>query len=148
MATTVTAAITLLSALLGPAYSLRAVARGPATARTAALYTFARSLALVALAAGAFFAGSVGFLAAVTGAMLLVQAVDGCVGLWEKSLPRAAGPSLWPCSTGPACWPFCRCYNNCKRKSTFNLSHPGFPPAQGLDSGRVLWHNASWYVMK
>ena len=32
MATTVTAAITLLSALLGLAYSLRAVARGPATA--------------------------------------------------------------------------------------------------------------------
>ena len=59
------------------------------------LYTpFARSLALAALAAGAFFAGSVGFLAAVTGAMLLVQAVDGCVGLWEKSLPRAAGPFL------------------------------------------------------
>lgn len=26
--------------------------------------------------------------------MLLVQAVDGCVGLWEKSLPRAAGPFL------------------------------------------------------
>ena len=94
MATTVTAAITLLSALLGLAYSLRAVARGPATARTAALYTFARSLALAALAAGAFFAGSVGLLAAVTGAMLLVQAVDGCVGLWEKSLPRAAGPFL------------------------------------------------------
>ena len=72
MATTVTAAITLLSALLGLAYSLWAVARGPATAKTAALYTFARSLALAALAAGAFFAGSVGFLAAVTGAMLLV----------------------------------------------------------------------------
>lgn len=94
MATTVTAAITLLSALLGLAYSLWAVARGPATAKTAVLYTFARSLALVALAAGAFFAGSVGFLAAVTGAMLLVQAVDGCVGLWGKSLPRAAGPFL------------------------------------------------------
>ena len=77
-----------------PCYSLRAVARGPATARTAALYTFARSLALAALAAGAFFAGSVGFLAAVTGATLLVQAVDGCVGLWGKSLPRAAGPFL------------------------------------------------------
>ena len=30
----------------------------------------------------------------VTGAMLLVQAVDGCVGLWGKSLPRAAGPFL------------------------------------------------------
>lgn len=94
MATTVTAAITLLSALLGLAYSLWAVARGPATAKTAVLYTFARSLALVALAAGAFFAGSVGFLAAVTGATLLVQAVDGCVGLWGKSLPRAAGPFL------------------------------------------------------
>ena len=38
MATTVTAAITLLSALLGLAYSLRAVARGPATAKTAVLY--------------------------------------------------------------------------------------------------------------
>ena len=93
MATTVTAAITLLSALLGLAYSLRAVARGPATARTAALYTFARSLALVALAAGAFFAGSVGFLAAVTGAMLLVQTVDGCVGLWGKACLARRGPS-------------------------------------------------------
>lgn len=40
------------------------------------------------------FRGSVGFLAAVTEAMLLVQAVDGCVGLWGKSLPRAAGPFL------------------------------------------------------
>ena len=50
MATTVTAAITLLSALLGLAYSLWAVARGPATAKTAALYTFGRSLALAALA--------------------------------------------------------------------------------------------------
>ena len=85
MATTVTAAITLLSALLGLAYSLWAVAHGPATAKTAALYTFARSLALAA---------SVGFLAAVTGALLLVQAVDGCVGLWGTSRPRAAGPFL------------------------------------------------------
>lgn len=93
MATTVTAAITLLSALLGLAYSLRAVARGPATAKTAALYTFARSLALAALAAGAFFAGSVGFLAAVTGAMLLVQAVDDCVGLWGKACLARRGPS-------------------------------------------------------
>ena len=25
---------------------------------------------------------------------LVVQAVDGCVGLWGKSLPRAAGPFL------------------------------------------------------
>ena len=66
----------------------------------------------------------------------------------RKACPGRRGPSSWPCSTGPACWPFCRCYNNCKRKSTFNLSRPGFPPAQGLDSGRVLWHNTSWYVMK
>ena len=63
---------------------------------------------MAALAAGAFFAGSVGFLAAVTGATLLVQAVDGCVGLWGKSLPRAAGPFLMALlhGAGPGCdWP-------------------------------------------
>lgn len=40
------------------------------------------------------FRGLGGIPGAVTGAMLLVQAVDGCVGLWGKSLPRAAGPFL------------------------------------------------------
>lgn len=148
MATTVTAAITLLSALLGLAYSLRVVARGHATAKTAALYTFARSLALAALAAGAFFAGSVGFLAPLPGPCSWCRLWTAVWASGEKACPGRRGPSSWPCSMGPACWPFCRCYNNCKRKSTFNLSRPGFPPAQGLDSGRVLWHNASWYVMK
>ena len=86
MATTVTAAITLLL----PA------GRGarPCHRQNSGSIHLSRSLALAALAAGAFFAGSVGFLAAVTGATLLVQAVDGCVGLWGKSLPRAAGPFL------------------------------------------------------
>ena len=85
MATTVTAAITLLLP----------VGRGarPCHRQNSGSIHLC-PLALAALAAGAFFAGSVGFLAAVTGAMLLVQAVDGCVGLWEKSLPRAAGPFL------------------------------------------------------
>ena len=75
----ITAAATLASALLGVAFSLGAVRREQGPARSSALYMLARSLGLTALAAIPVWRHSVGILAAATGVMLLVQAVDGLV---------------------------------------------------------------------
>lgn len=73
----ITAAATLASALLGVAFSLGAVRREQGPARSSVLYMLARSLGLTALAAIPVWRHSVGILAAATGVMLLVQAVDG-----------------------------------------------------------------------
>ena len=90
----ITAAATLASALLGVAFSLGAVRREQGPARSSALYMLARSLGLSLLAAVPCLFHSSALLAAVTGAMLLVQAVDGLVGIYLKKPFRAAGPFL------------------------------------------------------
>lgn len=90
----ITAAATLASALLGVAFSLGAVRREQGPARSSALYMLARSLGLTALAAIPVRRHSVGILAAATGVMLLVQAVDGLVRIYLKKPFRAAGPFL------------------------------------------------------
>lgn len=90
----VTAAVTAASAFLGVVFSLGAVRREQGSARSNALYMLARSLGLSLLAAVPCLFHSSALLAAVTGAMLLVQAVDGLVGLGRKSLLRTMGPFL------------------------------------------------------
>ena len=80
--------------LAGRSFSLGAVRREQGPARSSALYMLARSLGLTALAAIPVWRHSVGILAAATGVMLLVQAVDGLVGIYLKKPFRAAGPFL------------------------------------------------------
>lgn len=88
------AAVTWISAVLGLVYALWAVRKSSGPARTSALYTLARGLALTVLAGAPFVYGSPALLMAVTGAMLLVQGGDALIGLAGKSLPRALGPLL------------------------------------------------------
>lgn len=90
----VTAAVTAASAFLGVVFSLGAVRREQGPARSNALYMLARSLGLFLLAAVPCLFHSSMLLTAVTGAMLLVKAVDGLVGLGRKSLLRTMGPFL------------------------------------------------------
>ena len=128
MATTVTAAITLLSALLGLAYSLWAVARGPATAKTAALYTFARSLALAALAAGAFFAGSVGFLAHAPGA----GCGRLCGPLGKKPAPGGGALPHGPAPRGRPAGPFAAAITTVRGKVLSIFPAPASHRPRGL----------------
>ena len=92
------ACITILSALLGLIFSIRAAGEGKgnerANERTNALYMFARSLGLLCLAVAPLVIESLPLLALVTGIMLLVQAVDGIVGMYTKNILRTAGPFL------------------------------------------------------
>ena len=90
----------ILACLARPCYNSstgkkrEAVRREQGPAWSSAFYMLARSLGLTALAAIPVWRHSVGILAAATGAMLLVQAVDGLVGIYLKKLFRAAGPFL------------------------------------------------------
>lgn len=86
------ACITILSALLGLIFSIRAAGEGKGNERANALYMFARSLGLLCLAAAPFVIESLSLLALVTGIMLLVQAVDGIVGIYTKNILRTVGP--------------------------------------------------------
>ena len=84
--------ITLVSAGLGLAFSLAYALRGTGMARDNALYWAARSLALLGLAVLPCILSSTALLGAVTGAMLLVQLLDGAIGLWRGRVFNAAGP--------------------------------------------------------
>lgn len=99
------AAVTWISAVLGLVYALWAVRKSSGPARTSALCTLARGLALTVLAGAPFVYGSPALLMAVTGAMLLVQGGDALIGLAGKSLPRALGPLLMGLCTERA-WRF------------------------------------------
>ena len=84
--------ITLVSAGLGLAFSLAYVVRGTDTARVNALYWAARSAALLGMAVLPCILISSALLGAVTGAMLLVQLLDGVIGLVRGRVLNAVGP--------------------------------------------------------
>ena len=89
---TITACTTLLSALLGLCFSINAVLAEKGAARTNALYLFARSLALACTALIPLCVNAPELLIVVTAAMLIVQIVDGIIGIAIKSKIRTMGP--------------------------------------------------------
>ena len=88
------AGVTLISAVLGTAFSIGAVVRGKGKDSETALYMFARSLALVVIALIPVFMEVNEILLLITGAMLLIQVIDGCIGIAIKSRMRTVGPFI------------------------------------------------------
>lgn len=88
------AGVTLISAVLGTVFSIGAVVKGKGKDRENALYMFARSLALVGIALVPVFMEVNEILILITGAMLLIQVIDGCIGIAIKSRMRTAGPFI------------------------------------------------------
>lgn len=90
----ISAGVTLISAVLGTAFSIGAVVKGRGKDRENALYMFARSLALVGIALIPVFMEVNEILILITGAMLLIQVIDGCIGIAIKSRMRTVGPFI------------------------------------------------------
>lgn len=88
----ITAAITLISAAVSFGFSVAAVRRGTGAARTSALYTLARSVAILIVAIGALFVNSLGVVAAVAGIMVVTQAADAVIGIVTRNRPATVGP--------------------------------------------------------
>ena len=88
----VTAVVSLLSAGVSFGFSVAAVRRGAGEGRTSALYTLARSGALLVIAIGSLFVNSLGVVAAVAGAMIVVQAADAVIGAVTRSRMTMIGP--------------------------------------------------------
>lgn len=90
----ITAAVTLLSAAVSFGFSVAAVRRGAGDSRTSALYTLARSGALLVIAIAALFAHSYGVAVAAAGAMIVVQAVDAVIGVLTRNRSATIGPAI------------------------------------------------------
>ena len=88
----ITAAISLLSAGVSFGFSVAAVRRGSGESRTSALYTLARSGALLVIAIISLFTSSYGVVVAVAGAMILVQAADAVIGIITRNRGATIGP--------------------------------------------------------
>jgi hypothetical protein len=90
----VCAAITAVDAAVSLGFTIASVRRESGEARTAALYTLARSVALFVVAIVAFFVGSVAFVAAVALAMVLLQAFDAGIGVSTRNRGATIGPAV------------------------------------------------------
>ena len=89
-----TAYTTLLSAILGLFFSIRAVKKGKSIERTNALYMFARCLALVCISLIPLFTKSTNLLIIITCLMLIIQIIDGFIGLYMKECMTTIGPFI------------------------------------------------------
>lgn len=86
--------VTLVSASVSLAYSLAGLRGAGSTAEVvASRYAAARSAALAVTAVVGLFSGSVGFVAAVALAMILVQALDTFVGAGIRDTVKTVGPA-------------------------------------------------------
>ncbi|WP_246490566.1 hypothetical protein [Brevibacterium oceani] len=90
----VCAGITVISAAVSFGYSLAGLRTSDAPSKTASRYAFSRSVALLAVALTALFAGSVGFVAAAAIAMVLVQTIDAVIGAGIHDRLKTYGPAL------------------------------------------------------
>lgn len=88
----VCAGVTQISAILGVAFAAEAAFRGERTGRTNGLYTLARSVALLLLAAAALAMGSPELVIVSAAVMLVVQGIDGLIGVSLRSRRRTLGP--------------------------------------------------------
>lgn len=90
----VCAGITLISAVFGVGFSIGAVVKGKDIEKENALYMFARSLVLVGIALIPVCTKANQILIIVTAAMLLLQVIDGGIGIRIKSRMRTVGPFI------------------------------------------------------
>lgn len=90
----VCAGITLISAVLGVGFSIGAIVKEKGKDKENALYMFARSLALMGIAFVPVCIEAEKILIIITGAMLLVQVIDGCIGIGIKSRMWTVGPFI------------------------------------------------------
>lgn len=88
------ASITLLSAVLGLLFSIQAVRASEKINRLNALYMLARSTAIVLMAVIPLCVKTSGFLIVITGAMLIIQIIDGIAGIYIKNRMRTIGPFI------------------------------------------------------
>lgn len=85
---------TLISAALGVCFSIKAVIAEKENNRTNALYTFARSLALMCASVTPVCINTPDILILLTATMLIVQIVDCIIGIIIKSKMRTIGPFI------------------------------------------------------
>jgi hypothetical protein len=90
----VCAVVTLVSAGVSFGFSVAGLRGSAGKVRTVGLYACARSIALLAVAVVALFAGSVPFIAAVALAMVLVQGADAAIGLTIRDWTKTVGPAV------------------------------------------------------
>ena len=86
--------VTIISASVSFGYALAGMRRATPEQKTASSYAFARSLALLVVAVIAIVTGSVPFVAAITIAMVIVQAADAVVGVSIRDRVKTIGPAV------------------------------------------------------
>lgn len=90
----ITAYTTLLSAVLGLLFAIRAVKKGDSIARTNALYMFVRCASLVGISVIPLFTRSNNLLVIITCSMFIIQIMDGFIGLYMKNSMTTIGPFI------------------------------------------------------
>ena len=94
MAYYITACITSLSAFLGLVFSLFAINKAENQENANALYMFARCIAIVFISAIPFFWRSDILLRILTSSMLIIQIIDGIIGIYLKDCMKTVGPFI------------------------------------------------------
>ncbi len=86
------ALITAVSAVISLGFSIAAAFNTGSEVRNVALYTCARSVALVLVSAVPFFTGSTPWLQAIACSMIIVQVCDTAVGVLIKDRMKTSVP--------------------------------------------------------
>jgi hypothetical protein len=89
----VCALITAVSAVVSLGFSIAATFTPANEVRNVALYTCARSVALVLASAVPFFTGSTSWLEAIACCMIIVQVCDAGIGVVIKDRMKTFGPA-------------------------------------------------------
>jgi hypothetical protein len=87
------ALITAVSAVISLGFSVAAAFNTANEVRDMALYTCARSVALVLISAVPFFTGSTPWLQAIACSMIIVQVCDAAIGVVIKDRMKTFGPA-------------------------------------------------------
>lgn len=88
----VCAAITLISASISLFFSFLAVRRSKEDAQEKALYVTARSIAFLCISIVPFFIISKEMVAITSVGMIIVQFLDGFIGIRIRDMPETVGP--------------------------------------------------------
>jgi hypothetical protein len=87
------ASVTAISAIISLGFSIAAALSAAGAVRTAALYTCARSVALVLASAVPFLTGSTPWLLAIASSMIVVQSGDAAIGVSIEDQMKTFGPA-------------------------------------------------------
>jgi hypothetical protein len=87
------ALITAVSAVISFGFSIAAALNTADEARTMALYSCARSVALVFASAVPFLTGSIPWLQAIACSMIIVQVCDAAIGVVIRNQMKTLGPA-------------------------------------------------------